>query len=255
MSVGHFGRAVYGHLFKFQTARPVDQIVVRFGDDFIGGGVAVAAGGVEGHIRLHPGVKEPEGHIHALDLLDVAVLHKGPGQDGPVAVVLFEGRHGVLPGFRKGNDVVRLPGAAEVPRNHRGIAAVGAGGGRGGLLTDQLRAAVGAGIGPQLLFVGAPVAARLGQHPVFLLLRSFFKGLGRLLGIGLLQGLDLFRGIGASAEFAFQLAGILGVVQGARAGRAFVLYSFVGHRGPSLSLSCAAPGGAAKTVSLQCLRR
>ena len=83
----HFVGTVHRDLLELQAAPAVDQEMVCLRNDLIAGGMAVGPGGIEAHIRIHLGIKQPEGNIDALNLLQVVFIGKGLGQYRPVAIV------------------------------------------------------------------------------------------------------------------------------------------------------------------------
>ena len=200
------------------------------------------SGGREVQIRVSLPVKEPEGHIDALDLLDVVFRGEGPGQQMLALVEFSQGFLGRLLIQLEGQDIVRLEHAVKLGGHHGGVAAVGAAGGGGGGVTDQLRAAGGAAVG---------LHARLGQVP-FRILRADLGGLGRGRGLGfflgglgyagslrlvqlfLIQGLDLLHGKAAAAVVADELAAAAVIAQRARTGRALIIGDLRGHICPPL---------------------
>ena len=72
--VTHFFGAVSRNLLKSHGAAPADMIVLRHGDLVIPLGVRMGAGGKECAVCLRRRVEQPEGHIDALDLLQMAAV-------------------------------------------------------------------------------------------------------------------------------------------------------------------------------------
>ena len=223
--VGHFGGAVHGDPLEAEAApalalevgglrHPVRPLVPT-----------ADLGGVEGGAALGLPVVEPEGGVDALDLLQVVLAGEELGQQGLFPVVLLQGRDGLLLGQLEGDDPIGPQSAAQLPRHDAGIAAVGAAGGRRGLVADQLRPAGGAVIDlqPRRLRL-APMGALRLRFP-----GGSLGGLGRLcVSLGV-KGLNLRRVVGAAAVFAGELPRDGVEAQGPGTGRALIVGDAVGQ--------------------------
>ena len=243
--VGHLAGGVHRHLFKGDGAAAVHVVVLRLGDLVVAALVDMDDQTLIVHGALRLTVEHPEGDVHALDLLNVIAVGKGLGQQGLALIVVLQGCHRVLLAELEGDHEVRLQCAAELPRHHRGVAAIGAGGGGGGGVADQLRAAAGAVVGLHAIGLRAPVAVEAGGIPPLCLHLRYFLAVLLRLGVGLFRGLhgfglflcvqsfDLRHVIFRAAEITFQHTGGTYKVQGAGTRRAFI----VGDLGCHCSLS------------------
>ena len=115
------------------------------------------AGGLEGHVAIHLGIKQPEGNINAFDFLNVVFRIEGLWQQGLVPVVLLQRGYSRLLVHLEGNNQLRLLVTGKLAGNDAGVAAVGAGGGSGGLVAHQLCAAGGAVVDVEGVLVLAPL--------------------------------------------------------------------------------------------------
>ena len=204
---------------------------------------------MKAQIRLSLSVKDPEGHIYALDLLNVVFLGEGLGQQVFSLVILPQGLFGSLLIQLKGQDVVRLEHAVKLRRHHGGVAAVGAAGGCRGGVANKLRPAAGAVIGLHargslLVFPGLILLSLL----LSLLLGLLGGRLGRLVQLVCIQGLDLLHREAAAAEIAAKLAALPVIAQRSRTGRALIIGDLRGHICPPLVACCAPPPGAGQPI-------
>ena len=166
--------------------------------------------------------------------------------------MLLEFADGVLAAEFEGDHEIRLQRSRKLPRHHRWVAAVRAGGSRRACVTDQLRTAAWAAVSLHAVALCAPVGAEVRQLPAAFLgcllfrRRFFFCRLLRRRGLFLLfrvKRLDLCYIIGTTAVIALQLAGCAHKMQ--RAGAAWAL--IVGHlcchacSHPSFFMFCSAP--------------
>ena len=229
VGVGHFAGAVHRHLGKGGRALAAHIVVLGGGHHVIALAVALGVLALVPAACVGLGIVKPEGDIYALDLRDVVLALERLGQEGLALVISGQLGDGGLFVQLEGQDVFRLQLAGELAAQHRGVAAVGAGGGSGGLVTDQLGSAGGAGVAVQALCLGlAPHRAVLpGQAGGF-----FGIALGGSVGSGLLfgvAGLDVLYVVGRAAVIADQLAAGTIVVQGAGAGRALIIRCLFSH--------------------------
>jgi len=150
----------------------------------------------------------------------VVLLFERLWQELFALVVFVQVLHGCLAIQLEWDDVLRLQLAGELPAQHRGVAAVRAGGGSGGTVADQL--------GP------AGRAGAAGEAGGFLLAPD--GALGPLPGGGVrgfllvcIKGLHLLDLIGGAAVITDQFA--RGAVEPQRAGtgRALVIGGFIRH--------------------------
>ena len=187
------------------------------------------------------GIEQPEGDIHALDLLNVVLCREGAGQKPLAAVVFFQCGLGGIFVQHKRQDKLRPLHTAELPRDDCGVAAVGAAGRGSGFVADQLRPAGRAGIAAQpggLVFAPDGV----GRGRLFVLRGGF--GSGFLLGI---HGFDLGGVVAAAAEIAHQLAAGTVKVKRTGTGRALVVGKLRCHYASPLFPSvCSCPARSSK---------
>ena len=124
------------------------------------------AGGAELHPTARLAVVHPEGHVDALDLLQMVGLREGGRQQRLFAIVLLQRLDGVVLIELERKDEIRLQHTGELPRHHGGVAAVRAGGGCRGGVTDQLCTARRAGVCLHALCIRTPVVTQAGGVPV-----------------------------------------------------------------------------------------
>ena len=84
------GRTVHRHGIKAQCAIPPDGVVVGLGIVVFAVRPASGPGGGESQLSVGVAVKEPERHIHALDLVDVVLAAEHPGQQDLALEVLLQ---------------------------------------------------------------------------------------------------------------------------------------------------------------------
>ena len=185
---------------------------------------------MEGHIRLHLGIKEPERNIDALDFLDVVFILEGLWKQRLILIVFFQSCNGFFPADLEGDDEIRLLGTRQLPRNDGWIAAIGAGRCGSGAVADQLGTTGGAIVGTQVVGILSPLPASLLHVPLGLtngfLLPGCFRSPGILFFI---HPLDVFHRKLAAAVVALQHSGLTAEMQRCRAGRALVVGRFVRH--------------------------
>ena len=177
----------------------------------------------------HRSVKEPEGDVDALHLFDVVVGAEQLGQiEVPLAVVLVQrGHRGFLLNF-EGEHKFRLQRPGQLPGHNAGVAAIRAGGGGGGFFGDQLRAAGGALIGPEVL-IHLPAGIFQIGGGLLRFLFCLFGSIRRGLVLFCVQGLNLRDLIGAAAEVAGKLAAFPVKPQRRSTGRTLVVGYFRCH--------------------------
>ena len=190
-------------------------------------------GGVEPHAAVGTSVVHPEGDIYPLDFLQVVGLGEGGRQQGLFEIVPFQRPDGILFAEPEGENIVRPQSAGELPRHHRGIAAIGAGGGGGGGIAQQLRPAGGAAVGPDGRSLRPPVPADAGGIPLGFCLLPGLGGLVLLLGV---KSLNFRRLEAGAAVFAFQLAGGPHKPERPGAGRALIIGNLSRHSFPPFRL-------------------
>ena len=128
-------------------------------------------GGAELHPTARLAVVHPEGHVDALDLLQMVGLREGGRQQRLFAIVFLQRLDGVVLIELEWKDEVRLQHTGELPRHHGGVSAVRAGRGCRGGVADQLCTARRAGICLHALCIRTPVITQ-GRRPR--LRRPFF---------------------------------------------------------------------------------
>ena len=168
-------------------------------------------------------VKEPEGNVNALDLLDVVCVCKRPWKEGLALVMRLQGGKRLLLGKAERNDVIRLEYARKLSGNDGRVIAVGAARGGSGRVADKLSSAARAVIGAKVLRVLAPLVFKLRGVPPVAVRLSVRVGLGGLRLLLAHQPLYLFNGVVSSAVIAFEHSGSACKVQRSRAGRAFIV--------------------------------
>ena len=194
-------------------------------DDIVALAVALADLGFVSAPGLHPAIVEPEGHIDALDLLDVVAVLEGFGEEGLALIILFQIFDGRFLVHLEGDDVLRLELAGKLSAQHGGVAAIGAGGGCCLGAADQLCAAGGAG--------SAAEASGLPLSPDRAIGRSLFGCFGGLVCLCLLlavEGLYLCDIVGRAAVITAELAAGAVEPQWAGTGRALVIRGVFCHR-------------------------
>ena len=148
--------------------------------------------------------------------------------------MLLELADGVLAAEFEGDHEIRLQRSRKLPRHHRWVSTIRAGGSRRACVTDQLRTTAWAAVSLHAVSLGTPVGAEVRHLPAAFLgcllfrRRFFFCRLLRRRGLFLLfrvKRLDLCYIIGTTAVIALQLAGCAYKVQ--RTGAAWAL--IVGH--------------------------
>ena len=124
VGVRHLAGAVHRHPDEVRIAYAGHIEVLGGGDDIIALAVALADLGFVSAPGLHPAIVEPEGHIDALDLLDVVSVLEGFGEEGLALIILLQVLDGRLPVHLEGDDVLRLELAGKLSAQHGGVAAV-----------------------------------------------------------------------------------------------------------------------------------
>ena len=143
------GGAVHGHPVKAQGAVPPDGVIVGLGVVIFAVRPAAGPGGGKAQLGIGIAVKEPEGHIHALDLVDVVLAAEHPGQQGLALEVFLQLCLGGLFVQLEGDDEVGPQGPGKLPGEDDGVAAEGAGGRRHGVVAHDLAAAALAAVSMQ----------------------------------------------------------------------------------------------------------
>ena len=120
---------------------------------------------MEAAVRLRAGVKQPEGDIDSLNLLQMIAAGEGTGQEEFFAVVLFQRRDGGLFVQLERDHIVRLHGAAELSGYDGVVAAVGTACRGCGGVADQFRAAGGTAVRFHCFAVRTPILLKSGGVP------------------------------------------------------------------------------------------
>ena len=193
---------------------------------------------MEAAVRLRAGVKQPEGDIDSLNLLQMIAAGEGAGQEEFFAVVLFQRRDSSLFVQLERDHIVRLHGAAKLSGHDGIVAAVGTTGGSGGGVADQFRAAGGTAVRFHSFAVRTPILLKSGGIPSrFFSELTGFPFCFRLLKSSLcflllssIERLDLGYVIGRSAVFTLQLSGLTYEVERAGASGTFVFGNLCWHK-------------------------
>ena len=163
----HLGGAVHRYCVKAQHAVPAHGVVAGLGIVVVIVRPAAGTGGGKAQLGIDIAVVQPEGHIHALDLVDMVLAAEHLGQQGLALEVLLQLFLSCLFVQLEGDDEVGAQVSGKLSGQHDGVAAEGAGRSRHGVIAHDLAAAALAGVGVQTGSLALCPAAAGGSpvHP------------------------------------------------------------------------------------------
>ena len=207
--VVHLDAAVHRNVFKAHAAFAAHKIVLRAGDFPLALLLRMHLFRVVHHVGTRVAAEKPVGNVQPAHLRNaVATVQKDVGQQRFPLEVVLELLLRLLLRHDEGNHLFRLHAVLDAVGQDRGAAAVRTFGGGGGVLGDQLRAAV---------------LAEIGLHALLRPKALLWALEGNLLAaLGRVQHFQRFRLVAVSAGGAFQPAAFAAELERAAAAGAVV---------------------------------